>query len=109
MLDLGTPDGFPSDPYGWLTNQCSHILAGLACAWLGGWLGLPPALLVVTCVVAVLAIEGVHLKRGGGLADSAQDAAFVLGGLFMGLSPAITTFVALAIGLGLGVFLRRSG
>jgi len=33
----------------------------------------------------------------------------VLGGLFMGLFPAITTFVALAIGLGLGVFLRRSG
>ena len=36
MLDLGTPDDFRGDPYGWLTNQMSHVLAGLGGAWLLG-------------------------------------------------------------------------
>ncbi|MFO1141183.1 MAG: hypothetical protein U1E59_02140 [Amaricoccus sp.] len=34
MRDLLTPDAFRGDPYGWLTNQMSHVLAGLAGAWL---------------------------------------------------------------------------
>ena len=34
MLDLGTPDDFRGDPYGWLTNQMAHVLCGLGGAWL---------------------------------------------------------------------------
>ena len=34
MFDLGTPDAFRGDPYGWLTNQMSHVLVGLGGAWL---------------------------------------------------------------------------
>jgi hypothetical protein len=80
MLGLGKPDDFRGDPYGWLTNQMSHVLCGIAGAWLVGLAGASPlaALAVVTCASA--AVETVHLHRGGRLGDTLADVLYVVAG-----------------------------
>ena len=99
MLDLATPDDFRGDPYGWLTNQMSHVLAGLGGAWLamtlaaalgvtghsleriaGGPVNAPALIGLVAAALASGSLEVVQLRRGGTLVDSLADFAFVLAG-----------------------------
>ena len=99
MLYLATPDDFRGDAYGWLTNQMSHVLAGLGGAWLvmtlaaafgvtghsleriaGGPVSAPALLGLIAAVLASGTLEVVQLRRGGALTDSLADFAFVLAG-----------------------------
>jgi hypothetical protein len=108
MLTLGRPDDFRADPYGWLTNQMSHVLVGIAGAWIAGVLGAPAwAALSLVAGVAV-ALEALHLRRGGRFSDSVQDVTFVLlGALWQVGSGDPFVAVIIIVDLGLGVRARR--
>jgi len=97
MIDwLLTPDGFPSDPRGYALNQIGHMALGAALAWL---IGLPLTLL------ACIAWEAVHVRRGGHLWDSFEDFAFVLTGALAPVSLGAAAVAAPMLASGL---LRRS-
>jgi hypothetical protein len=106
MLGFGRPDDFRGDPYGWLTNQMSHVLCGIAGAWLVGLAGASPlaALAVVTCASA--AVETVHLHRGGRRGDSLADLGFVVSGAVWHLHPGLPLFLLIVVGLAIGVWRR---
>src|SRR5690242_8812368 len=115
MLDLLSPDDFRGNPYGWLTNQMSHVLAGLAGAWLValvlGSLGLGAGGAAGLCVVAVAlasgAVEALQLCRGGKLVDGLQDAGFVLAGaLWSASGGALPLWLAVAFALAVGTAMR---
>ena len=117
MLDLGTPDDFRGDPYGWLTNQMSHVLAGLAGAWLieltvrsvGVGSGAAAGAGVVAVALASGALEAWQLRRGGTLGDGLQDFAFVLAGALWSASGGLLPlWLATAFSLGVGAVVRRS-
>ena len=127
MLYLATPDDFRGDPYGWLTNQMSHVLAGLGGAWLAMRLatflgvtghaleriigGSVDALALVGLFAAALAsgsLEVVQLRRGGTLMDSLTDFAFVLSGAAWTVSGGnLLVWLLVAAGLFAGT-VRRS-
>ena len=101
MLDLLTPDAFRGDPYGWLTNQMSHVLAGLGGAWLVlhlavlvGAAGRAPELGALAAAALTSAgLEVFQFRRGGAVSDGLQDFAFVIAGAHWtvsgGLPPAL--------------------
>ena len=66
MLNLGSPDEFRGDPYGWLTNQMSHVLLGVLVAWIIGSVVAiaPPWLLVAVAFLGAGAVEVIHLRSG---------------------------------------------
>src|SRR6478735_380660 len=108
MLDLGTPDDFRGDPYGWLTNQMSHVLAGLGGAWLVALIvrslglsgGAAAWLAVALAALASGSLEVLQLRRGGGLRDGIEDFAFVLAGaLWTASGGALALWLVIAGGL----------
>ena len=74
MLDLGTPDDFRGDPYGWLTNQMSHVLAGLAGAWLVALVVRTIGFDVDTAASVWRRRSGARLRRARGAGSSAAAA-----------------------------------
>jgi len=75
------PDGQNGDWYGWVTNQCGHIVLGLAIATLGLLAGWP--WLVMPVMAAALYFMMVEWF-GQGLAlwrDSIMDTVFVMVGV----------------------------
>ena len=80
-LGLGTPDDFAGDPYGWATNGLSHVALGAGGAWLGGQIGMSPPVVLAIAAAIVLAVEVLHLGRGGSWRDGLVDAGLVLGGV----------------------------
>jgi hypothetical protein len=106
MLGFGRPDDFRGDPYGWLTNQMSHVLCGIAGAWLVGLAGTSPLAALAVVICASAAVEAVHLRRGGRGGDSLADLGFVVSGAVWHLHPNLPFFLLIALGLGLGVRIR---
>jgi hypothetical protein len=103
MLGLGRPDDLRGDPYGWLTNQMSHVLVGIVGAWALMNLGCPPwCALAAACLVSAM-VEAVHLHRGGRLGDSLADVVFVVSGSVWHLHPNLPFFLLISLGLVLGV------
>lgn len=102
-------DDFPDDWYGWLTNQCGHMVLGLASSvvmlWAGGWTPLSAG------VVYWLVVELV-LQRGKLLADSLMDTFFVMAGasvlIAYDMGPLVLVGVALIVAgmLGGGIWKR---
>jgi hypothetical protein len=103
MLELGRPDDFRGDPYGWLTNQMSHVLVGITGAWLLMKLGCPPWCAVAAAALVSATVEAVHLHRGGRLGDTLADVAFVVSGAVWHLEPGVPLFLLIALGFVLGV------
>lgn len=86
IAELGRGDGQPRDWYGWVTNQCGHVLVGLMLT--GGGIAVGAA-----ADVAALAVAGLYAlkewgdwRRGGKLGDSLVDILFVCGGIALALS-----------------------
>jgi hypothetical protein len=103
MLGFGRPDDFRGDPYGWLTNQMSHVLCGIVGAWLVGLAGTSPLVALALVTFASAAVETVHLHRGGGLGDSLADLGFVVSGAVWHLHPILPVFLLTIVGLAIGV------
>lgn len=74
MID---PDDFANDWYGWLTNQCGHIVLGLgvSVAMLWAWWWSP----VVAAAVYWFLVEG-WMQRWRLWRDSIMDTFFVMAG-----------------------------
>jgi hypothetical protein len=70
------PSNFAGDAYGWVTNQCGHVVIGLASATVaaavGLWWPIPLAVAVAYWLVAEYL-----LQRAGLFLDGLTDAAFV--------------------------------
>jgi hypothetical protein len=108
-LDLGTGSSFRGDPYGWLTNQCGHVLSGIAGAWLAALCGAPVWLIVVGAVAISIGIEVWQRlrQRGADGDDSIADVAFACWGALWQVTggwwpPALV----ISIGLAAGTYLR---
>ena len=107
MLGLGRPDAFRGDPYGWLTNQMSHVLCGVIGAWLLVALGAPGWGAVVGAALASAAVETLHLRRDGTIRDSVSDLGFIAGGAVWQVSGGSFGILLLLVSaLALGVQLR---
>jgi hypothetical protein len=106
MLGFGRPDDFRGDPYGWLTNQMSHVLCGIVGAWLVGLAGASPLAVLALVTFASAAVETVHLRRGGRLGDSVADVVFVVSGAVWHLEPGVPLFLLIVVGLAIGVWRR---
>lgn len=122
-----TPDAFITDWYGWLTNQMSHMLLGLAItallAWILGCLmsramemdvAMHGPALVIVAVVYFFGWEGLWQRYGAGMWDALADTAFMTIGGLLGVSAWARRGgrVALAMGaaavmLGAGVWRRK--
>ena len=74
---MGRSSGFPGDPYGHVTNQCGHMVLGLAVAAL-----MPFALLAdaVTVVALYWLLVEVLDQRKALFRDALEDAGFVAAG-----------------------------
>ena len=109
MLNLGSPEDFRGDPYGWLTNQMSHVLLGVLVAWIIGSVVAiaPPWLLVVVAFLGAGAVEVIHLREGGSVRDSLVDVAFVtLGAAWQAFGGSWIAALAVAAGLCFGTVRR---
>jgi hypothetical protein len=106
MLELGRPDDFRGDPYGWLTNQMSHVLVGIVGAWLVGLADTSPLAALAVITFASAAVEIVHLYRGGRFGDSLADVVFVVSGAVWHLEPGVPLFLLIVVGLAIGVWRR---
>ena len=73
------PDAFLSNPYGHVTNQCGHVVLGLAIASLAAFAGLWWPIPLAAAVAYWLVAEYV-LQRAGLLLDGIEDAGFVAAG-----------------------------
>lgn len=105
-LGLGLPEDFAGDPYGWATNGLSHVALGAGGAWLGGQIGMSPPVVLAIAAAIVLAVEVLHLGRGGSWRDGLVDAGLVLGGAVFVICPAHLLFAALVATLAAGTWLR---
>ena len=104
-------DDFPSDPYGWLTNQAGHCLIGIAaavlCAALGLWWPLPLAIAAAYWLVAEYV-----LQRSALFWDGLTDTGFVAAGatlpaaMNLGDWWAVGLCVAVGVALGIGAKVR---
>jgi hypothetical protein len=84
-MNLLKPDYFPNDPYGWLTNQCGHVLLGvvlytIANASLFFIMGeFPDRFLIWSIVIACYLVWEFAIQRGGHFWDSVEDTLFTAG------------------------------
>lgn len=115
MMDLATPDAYPGNAYGWITNQSGHALI------IGAMLFAPLALIFGRALAfAVLAVgyAGWEVWQGGGLGDGFADWGFVLMGsaliwaawdrhLIWARVSAILIWLSLAVSFAVGVWRRR--
>jgi hypothetical protein len=109
MLGLGKPDDFRGDPYGWLTNQMSHVLVGIVGAWLLMQLGCPPWCAVAAAALVSATVEAVQLRRGGRLGDGITDLSYVAGGAaWHAADGSVGILLLLTLGLVLGVRVRAA-
>jgi hypothetical protein len=73
------PDAFSGDPYAHVTNQCGHVVFGLAiasvAAFAGFWWPIPLAAAAVYWVIGEYV-----LQRAGLFWDGIEDAGFVAAG-----------------------------
>jgi hypothetical protein len=109
MLNLGSPDEFRGDPYGWLTNQMSHVLLGVLVAWIIGYtVAIAPAwLLIAVATLGAGAVEVIHLRKGGSIRDSLVDVGFVtLGAGWQACGGSWIAAVLIAAGLCFGTVRR---
>lgn len=99
-----TPSNFRADPYGWLTNQVSHIGLGVvwalvACALVLVLFGEFPFRIAIWCIIALCYVGVVELAaqgwRGG---DTVEDTIFVVG---YGAGSVLWVFREYQIGTGL--------
>ena len=93
------PDAYAGDPYGYVVNECGHVVLGLAiatvAAFLGLWWPIPIAAAAVYWVVAEY-----WLQRAGLFWDGVEDAGFVAAGATF---PFIVTGSLTQVGLVAGV------
>jgi hypothetical protein len=109
MLGLGKPDDFRGDPYGWLTNQMSHVLCGIVAAWVLMQLGCQPWCAVAVTALVSATVEAVHLHRGGRLGDGITDLSYVVGGAaWQAAGGSLVILLLLTLGLVLGVRVRAA-
>lgn len=86
LAEFGRADSQRMDWYGWVTNQCGHVLIGLTWTWVVMIAGAAP-ILAASAVLALYALkEWRDVRRGGGLGDSLTDLAFVASGCAMALT-----------------------
>lgn len=101
-------DAFARDPYGHVTNQCGHVVLGLAASILTPWhFGGD----IVTISAVYWLVSEVLLQRRRLYLDAAQDTAFVAAGAAVpfALSIGYAWALVLAVGaaLALGAWVRR--
>jgi hypothetical protein len=94
-----TPDSFFGDPYAHVTNQCGHLVIGLAIASVAAFCGLWWPIPLAASVAYWLVAEYV-LQRAGLFWDGIEDAGFVAAGASF---PFTVTGSLLQIGLVAGV------
>lgn len=79
------PDNFRADPYGWLTNQGSHICTGmmaavLVCAaWLIVFDEFPSRSIAWAAILALYVLVVEIAAQGWNKGDTVEDAIFVVG------------------------------
>ena len=73
------PDAYPGYPYGHVTNQCGHVVLGLAIASVAAFAGLWWPIPLAAAVAYWLVAEYV-LQRAGLFWDGLEDAGFVAAG-----------------------------
>ena len=97
-------DNFRADPYGWLTNQVSHIGLGVvwslvACALVLMAFGEFPFRVAIWCIIVLCYVGLVELAAQGWRgADTVEDTIFVTG---YGAGSVLYTFHEYKIGTGL--------
>ncbi|MFY8095427.1 MAG: hypothetical protein ACOVN0_18265 [Niveispirillum sp.] len=85
LAEFGQADSQRMDWYGWVTNQCGHLLIGLVLTWLGIMAGLSLASAAGWVLAAYVAKEWRDIRAGGGIGDSLTDVGFVGCGILMAL------------------------
>jgi hypothetical protein len=73
------PDDYAGDAYGHVTNQCGHVVIGLALASLAAFAGLWWPIPLAAAVAYWLVAEYL-LQRAGLVLDGIEDAGFVAAG-----------------------------
>jgi hypothetical protein len=106
-----SPEDFRADPYGHVTNQCGHVVLGLAIASVAAfadlWWPIPLA-----AAAAYWVIGEYGLQRAGLFWDGIEDAGFVAAGASFPLTVTgswlqIGLVAAVGVVLGIGAW-RRS-
>lgn len=103
-------DAYPTDPYGHVTNQCGHVVIGLAASILTPWSWGGD---VLTIAAVYWLISEVALQRRRLYWDAAQDAGFVAAGaavpfgLADGYWPAAGLILTIGAALAAGAWARR--
>lgn len=98
--ELLIPDDQRDSPYGYAVNQVAHAGLGAGAAFL--WLPLAGAL-----VAGVAALQVVHTRRGGSVADGIEDVAVIAAGVAVVVLASKLALLALCAWLAIGIW-RRS-
>ena len=91
---LCIPDDFAGDWYGWLTNQCGHVVIGLVPAGIAWFMSAPMLAAFLTIIGAYFLVVEVLLQRLQLPWDSFVDTWFVALGAAVGTGLAMGSGVA---------------
>lgn len=94
---LLTPDSFPDDWYGWITNQSGHVLLGIVIAAITGRLW----------PVIVVSVTAEFIQWSPDIVDSITDIAFTVVGGFFYITLSNVSLYGIVLALIAGVLQRR--